>query len=92
MSVEGAMGRGQEAARADMSTKHTCPHGGRKSRGRPGYDGFDRCGELGWLCDLCKEDRADARIDRLVEGLALAGDDGGGARRRERDRVETTMK
>lgn len=31
------------------------------------------CGECGWLCDMCREDKADARTDRLVEGMALAG-------------------
>lgn len=31
------------------------------------------CGYGGWLCDMCREDRADARTARLVEGLALAG-------------------
>lgn len=60
-----------------MST-HTCPHGG-KTPGRflAGNQSWvvpvQGCGEEGWLCDMCKADRADARTDRLVEGLALAG-------------------
>lgn len=51
-----------------MSTKHTCPHGGCYHESDASYE----CGEDGWLCPACREDRADARTNRLVEGLALA--------------------
>jgi hypothetical protein len=30
-----------------------------------------KCGDYGWLCDRCKEDRADRRTRALVYGLAL---------------------
>lgn len=30
------------------------------------------CGYSGDICPACREDRADARTDRIVEGLALA--------------------
>lgn len=55
-----------------MSTEHTCLHGGWRREQADGYIDSVYCGECGWLCDdMCKADRADARTDRLVEGLAL---------------------
>lgn len=60
--------------------KHTCPHGGKKPGHKiavdPAYPGSSRdwkCGELGWLCDMCRRDADREDTARLVEGLALAG-------------------
>lgn len=47
-------------------SEHNCPHNG------IGYSGWD-CGTRGQICDLCEQDKADARTRQLVEGLALAG-------------------
>lgn len=60
-----------------MSTKQ-CPHGGERVGRIVEDDGElypyqQGCGVGGYLCPACREDRADARTARLVEGLVLAG-------------------
>lgn len=54
-------------------TKHECPYGGASSfHLREGAVSVGRlCGEHGWLCDRCKEDRADKRNERLIASIAL---------------------
>lgn len=62
-----------------MVTERACPHSGAKIISYPSDHGEYwvqepiSCHEGGWLCDMCKQDRADARTQRLVEGLSLAG-------------------
>lgn len=77
MSIEGRTERTTKSEKA-------CPY--RATRMLPEHLQFGTswdCGEHGWLCPACREDRADARTltiegairrstDRLVEGLALA--------------------
>lgn len=43
---------------------HQCTYGGCKVQDAPNGNGtmeIINCGDIGWLCDRCKEDRADAR-------------------------------
>lgn len=60
--------------------KHKCPYNGRKTeRSReedslPPYhagtiDVIVKCGTHGWLCDMCKEDRADQRAERQATNM-----------------------
>lgn len=55
----------------DEQRQSRCPHNGAiwDKTGLVVHE----CMERGWLCNMCREDRADARTDRLVAGLALAG-------------------
>ncbi len=51
------------AAALALMPEHVCPYGGTHLRvGGP-------CGEDGWLCHRCREDRADARVARLTGPL-----------------------
>lgn len=62
-----------------MSTEHECPYGATHERVilvRTGESpGIERswqviqCGQAGWLCNRCREDRADARIEALVNAI-----------------------
>lgn len=49
--------------------QYECPHNGRnydmKSRGKS-YTPVE-CGEDGWLCEMCKADRADVRA--VIQGV-----------------------
>lgn len=60
-----------------MSREHFCPHGGRLVQTVAFHgetaESIVLCGDAGFLCPACREDRADARTRQLVEGLALAG-------------------
>lgn len=57
-----------------MATETTCPHGGWKNMEQPNGDpGTCSCGQSGWLCGMCERDAADARTEKMVEGLALTG-------------------
>lgn len=55
-------------------TKRECPYGGCRTvnevRGGVRGDYWDVCGDKGWLCDRCKEDRADNRTTWLVTAIA----------------------
>jgi hypothetical protein len=55
-------------------TKHECPFKGHRWTTCIMADGSPRlawqfCGEDGWLCDRCKEDREDERNRKLVEAM-----------------------
>lgn len=56
-----------------MTETHECPYGGEHAVASmmPGWpDGVKwNCGEVGWLCDRCKEDRADSRVRALLFAL-----------------------
>lgn len=72
MSIEGRTERTIDVARE--GPQHACPHEGQTSISTRADDNLALyCGDWGWLCPACREDKADARTDRLVEGMALAG-------------------
>ncbi len=52
-----------------MAVEHTCPYNGETWQAGDWYP----CGEHGWLCDRCKEDRADKRYATLAWAV-LRGD------------------
>lgn len=56
-----------------MSTKNTCPHGGQTVQGTEQHWSYLGCGDSGWICLACREDKADRRADRLnmhLDGLS----------------------
>ena len=64
--------------------QHQCPYGGEQAalrvrtvpvEGQPMFETSwhqQSCGQGGWLCDRCREDRADARTRALVLATMLA--------------------
>lgn len=62
-----------------MMTEHVCPYKGKGSFAA--YDNESlhwhnqRCGEHGWLCKRCEQDRADARLERQLKRTEQLRDD-----------------
>ena len=54
--------------------KHECPYGGERFTS-PGaapvasIKWITRCGETGWLCERCQQDKLDARTEKLADLL-----------------------
>ena len=44
-------------------TEHKCPHDGWVDEGQT------PCGKYGRLCQMCEQDRADARAGRIVDAI-----------------------
>jgi len=51
-----------------MSVEHKCPYGGWHR------DTGENCGGHGWLCDRCREDRADYRAGVIADAIAAQRD------------------
>jgi hypothetical protein len=54
-------------------TEHRCPYDGRQLvhdiRGGTAGVYADTCGDNGWLCDRCKQDRADNRALAIARAI-----------------------